>query len=403
MVTIAQVKKIQERLNALCEEQIGKNGEVIHPFTSRTNIEIANEYIDDLLINGVIAKSSICTRIDDLIFVFKNTDIELSNLTERDIKTYLMALTHYTYCRGGKEKPLAESTKITRKMHFKDLLKYLKEDELNSMIKIKASKTNNKLPEDLLTHDDIEVLIKASNHPRHKAMVASVYEAGSRAKEILSCKLKHVEFDDEGFVHILFPKGKTGARKILLVYAASYLRQWIDVHPLKDDPEAPLWVTLDKNLKPLKYMGFYSILTGLAEKAGIKKKTNPHSFRHARATHLAHHMTEQQMKVYLGWVPGSNMTATYVHLAGKDTDGAVLNMYGIKKQEEKPDATMPVKCPRCKEYNPQNAAFCYKCGYGLDDNANKDKNATMAEMMKIMMQSPEIQELFNSKMAQMQQ
>lgn len=36
-------------------------------------------------------------------------------------------------------------------------------------------------------------------------------------------------------------------------------------------------------------------LRRIAKRAGIKKKVNPHSFRHARATFLANLLTEAQM------------------------------------------------------------------------------------------------------------
>ena len=40
--------------------------------------------------------------------------------------------------------------------------------------------------------------------------------------------------------------------------------------------------------------------------------------------------TEAQMKEHFGWVPGSYMPSTYVHLSGKDVDGAILK---VKIQE----------------------------------------------------------------------
>ncbi len=76
----------------------------------------------------------------------------------------------------------------------------------------------------------------------------------------------------------------------------------------------------------------------IAEKAGIKKRIHPHLFRHSRSTHLAKHLTEAQMKQYLGWVQGSDMAAIYVHLSGRDVDDALLRCTGYSQSETQRDA-----------------------------------------------------------------
>jgi integrase/recombinase XerD len=60
-----------------------------------------------------------------------------------------------------------------------------------------------------------------------------------------------------------------------------------DDHPRKEDGDAPLWCTLDKNAGPISATELMNALHMYGEKAGIKKKVHPHSFRHDRATHLA--------------------------------------------------------------------------------------------------------------------
>ena len=80
--------------------------------------------------------------------------------------------------------------------------------------------------------------------------------------------------------------------------------------------------------KLLTYNGARGILIRLASRAGIKKRVNPHGFRHARATNLADHLTEAQMNEYLGWVQSPKMTSIYVHLSGRDVDKALLKLHG---------------------------------------------------------------------------
>ena len=49
----------------------------------------------------------------------------------------------------------------------------------------------------------------------------------------------------------------------------------------------------------------------------------------------------------MGWLPGSSMTRTYVHLSGRDTDEAILRAHGILPEEEPQTKTGP----RCTAAN----------------------------------------------------
>lgn len=104
----------------------------------------------------------------------------------------------------------------------------------------------------------------------------------------------------------------------------------------------------------------------LAEKAEIKKRIHPHLFRHNRSTHLAKHLTEAQMKQYLGWVQGSDMAAIYVHLSGRDVDNALLRMQGIISEKTKDVQMSPKHCALCDTMNAPTTKFSTKCGLALD-------------------------------------
>ena len=61
----------------------------------------------------------------------------------------------------------------------------------------------------------------------------------------------------------------------------------------------------------------------------IKKKIYPHLLRHSRLTELAKELTEQELKVFAGWVAGSNMAQIYVHLSGSDVSNKLLSNAGL--------------------------------------------------------------------------
>jgi len=81
-----------------------------------------------------------------------------------------------------------------------------------------------------------------------------------------------VQFDKYGAVVIV--NGKTGMRRIRLIECVPDLQLWINMHPLRDDPKALLFIT-DR-----KYRGKYrrlesqiinNMLNGLAKKTEAKR------------------------------------------------------------------------------------------------------------------------------------
>ena len=324
--------------------------------------------------------------------------IEFKDLCEDDIFDYSEHLGRATYTQGGKTMKYSPSTLYAHKTCIKTFLK-----PINSTVAgvIALKKTKRELPE-ILTESDVEAMIKCSLNARDRALIACLYESGARKGELISVQLKHVTFDENGVV-VMLPRGKTGPRRIRLIFSASYLRDWISVHPLSGDREAILFCALREPYPAISDTGLHDQLLKIAKKAGVKKPVNPHSFRHASATRLSRHLTEQELKVYLGWTPGSTMAATYVHLAGEDIDDSILKMHNIKVEDTHADSLTVGRCPRCKELNAVTALYCGKCGYLMDSAAKEriEKDASEADLLlfKIATQHPNFYETLAEEMA----
>ncbi len=242
-----------------------------------------------------------------------------------------------------------------------------------------------KLPEELLTRTEIKKMIEASDHPRDKAIISLLYEGGLRIGELASLKIKNVVFDDYGAV--IKVKGKTGERRVRIVSSSSLLAKWIEMHPERRNKNASLWVNLSTNYKKkgITYQGVSQKIKNIAKKAGVDKKITPHLFRHSRATHLARDLTEAEMNEYFGWVQGSDMPATYVHLSGRDVDDKILQIHGLKSKDNAREDEMKAKeCPRCKHINSPTDRFCSRCGAVLDEE----------EMVKLQMKSKRLRKDF---------
>jgi ribosomal protein L40E len=201
-------------------------------------------------------------------------------------------------------------------------------------------------------------------------------------------------------------KGKTGSRRVIVVAATPYLQTWIQNHPLKNDPDAPLWVNLGtvNRFEAMSYPALAKILKVAAKRAGLGKKVHPHKLRHSRATFLASKLTEAQMNQVFGWKQGSDMPSIYVHLSGRDIDDALLGVYGLRKVEDKEPKLKPKICPRCNVSNAFDARFCMKCGLALDVKAAQELEEARSKTDKIMdllMKDAEFRELLVRKLREL--
>jgi integrase len=270
-------------------------------------------------------------------------------------------------------------------------------------------KSKIKLPDQLLTIEDVKILAEHTNNLRDRCLTLVLYETGARIGELQNIKIKDVEFDKYGARVNLF--GKTGARKIRLIVSAPSISNWLQEHPNKTMKKKEwnnsylfcgLWGKNKGN--QLMYRHINKLLKESGEKSDIDKPLNPHHFRDSRATELAKRLTESQLCQYMGWVQGSKEASTYVHLSGRDTERAILEMHGLAEEEKKINQFKTIECPRCKSSNDPAAKFCFQCSLGLDETSMMEydqQKEQAAEIGFLMNQSNAYEALFK-QMQQMQ-
>jgi integrase len=285
----------------------------------------------------------------------------------------------------------AEWTKRDYKVTIKKFYKWLEGngEEFPKKVRwIRATMKNHnkKLPEELLSEDDVIRLIEAARHIETKAIIAVLWESGARIAEILGMKRKHVVLSED-MAHITI-SGKTGDRRIPLITSVPYLANWLNNHPEKN-PDAYVWVCRESSNRRGKigYAAVRKMINLTAKAASLDKKVNPHMFRHSRASCLANKLTESQLKQYFGWVQASDMASIYVHLSGRDIDNAILEIHGKRRPEESETSKlMPKKCGICHFVNEATAPACDRCGRPLDTQAAMEfaqaREAFTASVMK---------------------
>ncbi len=365
---------------------------------SKKNKELITDFENNCFSEG-IGKAKITRYLYDLkkIAEILNKDFDVSY--KEDMQRVLANLEKTDY---------AYSTKRGFRIVLKKFYKWLrKTDDIYPeevrWIKTTAKIDKQRLPEDLLTEEDILRLIQNTNKLRDKAFIACLYESGCRIGEILTIKIKSVSFDEYGAKVSVF--GKTGSRPVRLVSSASYLLEWINNgHPNNTNAESYVWISQKKEL--LSYGRIKDMLKDIAKRAGIQKAINPHSFRHARATILAKKLSDAQLKSVMGWTQGSKMSAIYVHLSQRDTDDAILEINGIKREEQEKSKIELKECVKCKHKSKPTSKFCELCGMSLNkeeaykiikSELDKSKiNNFMNELSK----DPEFMEMIKKKLNQ---
>jgi integrase/recombinase XerD len=121
---------------------------------------------------------------------------------------------------------------------------------------------------------------------RDRALLEVAYGAGLRVSELIGLGLEDVDLKER----LLRVIGK--GRKERLVpfgrYAAEWVVKWLEGPRRRLLERRPPCDRLFLNARgaPLSRMGFWKILRGHVETAGIRKSCSPHTLRHSFATHL---------------------------------------------------------------------------------------------------------------------
>jgi integrase/recombinase XerD len=105
----------------------------------------------------------------------------------------------------------------------------------------------NRIPEEILEPDEIKRMINAMTNSRNRALLATMFNSGTRIGELLFVKIKHIEFQKNNTAKMMVT-GKTGRRRLLLISCIPYLQEWLNEHPDPSNKESYVWVKKDNTL-----------------------------------------------------------------------------------------------------------------------------------------------------------
>ncbi|MEM3356449.1 MAG: tyrosine-type recombinase/integrase [Candidatus Bathyarchaeia archaeon] len=347
------------------------------------NGQLALRFLDHITSQG-LSQARISKTASHIPALLRLINFRLADATRADIERTVAAIHANQRWR--------EWTKHDKKLILRKLVQYAKLGSCTretpmppevAWIKLTVKEKDERVtPERLLTQKEFEALIKAADNRRDKALLYVLFEGALRPGELLSMRIASVKFKQAETMRVengavikekvdyclISVNGKTGLKVLPLVASYQPLLQWLEEHPYRTEPDAPLWCSLANNYtgRRLSYRHFRLIVKHIAKRASLNKDVWPYLFRHSTLTQLAKTFTEAKLEKYAGWVHGSKMSARYVHFAARDLEDAVLELYGKKPVNETSGVVSLIKCPRCGRESPAGTVYCGFCGLAFD-------------------------------------
>lgn len=291
-------------------------------------------------------------------------------MAREDIVNYVAWINHRSTWSPG--------TKNLYRSAVKRFFKHLGMPEIVDFIQVTGNYKRDLSKSDLLTPEDITSMLKVADSPRDKAIVMCLYGGGMRRSELVMCRLKDLSFYPEGYAVLRIPtnsiarsgRAKTGSYEVTLTDAVPYLKEYLNQHVHRGDPNAPLfYIIANRNFgRPLESDSVYSIVKKLGVRAGLKKNVFVHLFRASHATNLSMDgFTDREINMSQGRVETSREVSTYIRLAGDDVRKKMLIKKGLVQDEGNGNGTgVPFTCCwNCGEKNPGKNITCYRCSMPL--------------------------------------
>ena len=114
----------------------------------------------------------------------------------------------------------AEWTKHDYRVAMKKFFRWLRQTEDGYPPEVKWLRTTmrrqrTKLPEEILTPDEVQAMIVSAQSVRDKAFISSLYESGCRISELRCLRMKQICQHPHGFQ--ITVEGMKGSRRLLLI------------------------------------------------------------------------------------------------------------------------------------------------------------------------------------------
>ena len=205
----------------------------------------------------------------------------VDEITSTNLNSYVLQMEKQGFSTSSVSRSVA-----SMRAFFHYLFKMRKTEDDPSE-KVRSPHVNKKIPE-ILTMDEAILLLEQPDTStdkgiRDKAMLELLYATGMRVSELLHLKIEDVNLS-LGYVvcqerkERIIPIGNV-SRDALNLYLENGRQVFV-----KDSQENALFTNCSG--KAMSRQGFWKMLKGYADEAGIKRDITPHTLRHSFAVHM---------------------------------------------------------------------------------------------------------------------
>jgi len=202
-------------------------------------------------------------------------------------------------------------------------------------LKIKIKKTKRLSPysqNEIWDKDDLLTIMGYELHKRNKAALALFWDLDARNHEVILLRIKNIRFREKYGEGEIPHDAKTGSGPALLTFSFPYVRDWLNEHPFKNEPEARLicnlntgapiksdakWTMMKQLQKRIKRLLENGEITNTQVKENLEyllktKKWNPYCIRHSAITSDSDYLPEFALKKKVRWSMNSKQSSRYI-------------------------------------------------------------------------------------------
>lgn len=235
----------------------------------------------------------------------------LDQVNQKDMEKFIIALEE-GQIKTKKNKPYAIETQVVIKKMVKKFYKWLQGNNKHYPDLVEWIDTSFQIKDyKAITKDELNKILTLMTSTegykliRNRALISFLFDTGARADEVLNIRLGQIKKDGDSYkVRIEF--SKTKPRTISVPLYSSYLEEWMQIHPLKNNDLAQLF--------PIQYKWLHKIVTNAGKL--INKKLSPHGLRHSSVSYYCNHLNRFQLCYRYGWSMSSKQPDRYIDREG---------------------------------------------------------------------------------------
>ena len=240
-------------------------------------LEKYNEYLKYELNYSFYTIKEYILHVKDFITYCDNNGVNYLSLNKDDIINYLKFLD---------DQKLSNKSIGTILSSLRCFYSYLLDNgyiNLNIFKLISNPKLEKKLPS-FLSYEEIRIVLDSIDTDnilsiRNKMIIELLYATGIRVSELRNIKINDIDFNNKSIK--VFGKGSKERIVFFGDYAYDAIKLYLDNGELKSE-----YLILNNKGKQISVRGIELIIKNVIDKACIKTKVSPHTFRHTFATHM---------------------------------------------------------------------------------------------------------------------